>query len=201
MDGTVAKGSSMPVGALLLNGNPGIGVGGLRSLCGGASIGKRGSPIRPFPHLLRLELSGCGLTVADLAGLAWSSSSSSSLISGQELYAEGGGVDDEPLSYNPTTSTASCLQTLVLRDNPLTRVGVTRAREGAQIWELARKGATALRDFIARAPALETLDVSGGWLDKTGSLSLLYRSPRPTLWGTPGPLSMLSGPRKGTSES
>lgn len=185
-DGTVAKGSSMPVSALLLNGNPGIGVGGLRSLCGGAGIGKRGSPMRPFPYLLRLELSGCGLTVADLAGLAWSSSSSSALVSGQELYTEGGGVDDEPLSYNPTSSTASCLQTLVLRDNPLTRVGIVRAGEGAHIMKLARQGATALGDFIARASALETLDVSGGWLGEPDPFSLLYHPPRPTLWGMPG---------------
>lgn len=160
-DGTVAKGPSMPVSALLLNDNPGIGVGGLKSLCGGAGIGKRGSPMRPFPYLLRLDLSRCGLTVADLTGLAWSSPSSSALISGQELYAEDDGVDNEPLSYNPTSYIASCLRVLVLRDNPLTRVGVVRAGEGGNIVELARKGATALREFIARAPALETLDVSG----------------------------------------
>lgn len=132
----------MRFGELLLGGNPGIGAGALGALCDGSGGGS------PRPGLLLslqvLDLSRCGLTAADLVGF--------SSATGEAAAA----------AAASSSAPAVCLRALVLRDNPLTRVGCAGARGGSQHWsELARRGADALRDLIARAPELEMLDLSG----------------------------------------
>ncbi|CAM9894019.1 unnamed protein product [Ectocarpus fasciculatus] len=139
--------------ALVLNGNPGIGAGALRELRGGGSgrgvpASRNGSGGSLFSSLLRLELSACGLTAADLEGFS----------------SNGAGP---PPPSDQTAAAALCLRALVLRDNPLTRLreggpvdGINNDDEDAWI-EPARKGTAALRDLIARAPSLDVLDVSG----------------------------------------
>lgn len=135
--------------ALLLGRNPGIGAGALGALWGGGgggNISQRGL----LSVLVRLDLSRCGLTAADLSGFS----------------SAGAGA-----SRHTSTATV-CLRALVLRDNALTRVGKRGERGGGggamcagqaePSWiGQARKGLAALQDLIARAPALETLDVSG----------------------------------------
>lgn len=143
--------------ALLLGGNPGIGAGALGALwgCGrsGGGGNRSGSQRGLFAFLVRLDLSRCGLTAADLAGLS-SANGDGGVVSGS----------------NQVSAAAVCLRALVLRDNPLTRVrkagrgggGGIEAGRGAPQWaEPARRGVDALRDLIARAPALQVLDVSG----------------------------------------
>lgn len=141
--------------ALLLGGNPGIGAGALETLWGGGRGGGGGGSTPLCALLVRLDLSRCGLAAADLVGFS---------------SASGGGDDDGDgdggvVSASDRASAAAvcCLRELVLRDNPLTRVKKGRGvGAGAQQWiEPARKGVAALRDLIARAPALEVLDMSG----------------------------------------
>lgn len=163
--------SPMLFGTLVLSGNPGIGAGSIGALCGGGGGGSGGNgsgdnPKGLFPFLLRLDLSRCGLTAADLAGFSTISDGHSS-AGGYRGY-EGVGADSavgsialaSPLSR---ASESLCLRELVLRDNPLTRVGVIGQGQGSESWmEAAQRGTAALREMIARAPVLELLDVSGG---------------------------------------
>eukprot|EP00752_Nemacystus_decipiens_P003472 g3207.t1 len=136
-----ATGPPLRFSALLLGRNPGIGAGALGALRGLLSF------------LLRLDLSRCGLTAADLAGFS-SANGDGGTASGADQGA----------------AATVCLRALVLRDNPLTRVrkgGAATGQgmdmgQGTQHWtERGRRGVDALRDLIARAPALEILDVSG----------------------------------------
>lgn len=140
---------------LLLGGNPGIGAGALREIwAGGSSNSSRADrglkkSLGLFRSLVRLDISRCGLTAADLAGFP--------------SRGVGGGVGSGSGS-GPSSSgeTSVCLRALVLRDNPLTRIREGNAGGGDRSWiEPAQRGAAALRDLIARAPALELLDLSG----------------------------------------
>ncbi|CBN78457.1 hypothetical protein Esi_0121_0054 [Ectocarpus siliculosus] len=155
------------LGALVLNGNPGIGAGALRELCGGGGGGsgrgmnasRNGSGGSLFSSLLRLELSACRLTAADLEGFS----------------SNGAG----PPSFDQTAAATVCLRALVLRDNPLTRLRergpVDGGNEDEDAWiEPARKGTVALQHLIARAPSLEVLDVSGCSQIPDGPVRRLY---------------------------
>lgn len=168
-----APSSSIRFGTLLLSGNPGIGAGAIGALCGssggsggGSGNGSGNNPKGLFPFLLRLDLSECGLTAADLAGFSAVSHGHSS-ANGSRGYegvgADSGGGSIALASPFLRTSESLCLRELVLRDNPLTRVGVIGEGQGSESWIFpAQRGAAALREVIARAPALELLDVSGG---------------------------------------
>lgn len=156
----------MNFGTMVLSGNPGIGAGAIEALCGSSGSGSGNNPKGLFPFLLRLDLSRCGLTAADLAGFSAVSHDHSS--AGGHLGYEGVGADSGggSISFAPPLSRAAeslCLRELVLRGNPLTRVGVVGEGQGCDNWmEAAQGGTAALRETIARAPALELLDVSGG---------------------------------------
>lgn len=133
--------------SLLLDDNPGIGLQAVEALWG-----FRGEqPTGFLSSLQRLELSRCGLLAADLAGLSPSSSR-------RTVTQEGGNRSRSPAEMDITVP----LRVLVLSDNPLTRVG---ASGGVSGMEAARHGLRGLQDLIARAPALDTLDVSGVWAD------------------------------------
>lgn len=158
-EGSIADGAlAVPLwqfSALLLSGNPGIGVHALEALWGGR--GGIHDPKGLFPFLVRLELSRCGLAAADLAGLCPPRSSNDERDEYRVNGLPGGGGGFAAEKRSP----ASCLRTLILRDNPITRVGVAGGEESTHKLEAARKGLTVLRDFIARAHTLEVLDVSG----------------------------------------
>lgn len=131
--------------SLLLDDNPGIGLRAVEALWG-----FRGEqPSGLLRSLQRLELSRCGLLAADLAGLSPSSCR-------RTVTQEGGSSSRSPAEMDITVP----LRALVLCDNPLTRVG---ASGGVSCMEAARHGLRGLQDLIARAPALDTLDVSGVW--------------------------------------
>lgn len=170
-DLSLAGPSSMSFDTLLLSGNPGIGAGAIGALCGsgGGSASINGGGDNPkglFPFLLRLDLSRCGLTAADLAGFSavsqgHSSAGGSRVYEGVHTDPRGGSVVLAPPLLR--ASDTLCLRELVLRDNPLTRVGMVGEGQGSESWmEPAQRGVAALREVIARAPALELLDVSGG---------------------------------------
>lgn len=219
-DGRFSETQSMEIGSLLLNENPGIASGALSALwnddqgsdrvsssrggsnhpSGGgnpsmdrARVGNSESCGGLFRCLVRLELMRCGLTAADLSGLAGaahasSSQSGSSDASGGSVDGHGlDGNDRPPLPFVATidgartgASTAGadatiCLKVLVLRDNPLTRVGIARQRRTTpqdtrrvRHWiKPASEGLDALRSLIARAPELDTLDLKGKLLYPT----------------------------------
>ena len=153
----------MHFGTIVLSGNPGIGAGAIGALCGS---GSGNNPKGLLTFLLRLDLSRCGLTASDLVG--FSAVSHGHTSAGGHLGYEGVGADSGvgSISFAPPLSRASeslCLRELVLRGNPLTRVGVVGEGQGYTNWmEAAQEGTAALREMIARAPALELLDVSGG---------------------------------------
>ena len=153
--------SPMHFGTLLLSENPGIGAGAIGALCGsGSSNCSSNNPKGLFPFLVRLDLSRCGLTAADLAGF----------LAVSHRHSSAGGVDTDSgggiTALAPPLLPASeslCLRELVLRDNPLTRVGVIGGGQGSESWmDPAQRGTAALREVIARAPELELLDISGG---------------------------------------
>lgn len=178
---------------ILLSENTGIGFGGLKALwslgagCGGGGRVRGTSTTSVFRSLVRLELSRCGLTAADLAGLAPPSAhvateehedvenGEGSFVNPGDAFGAGGNISsrygDVAVTKGGGNSeqggggSAFPLRQLVLQDNPLTRVGVgARGRatgEGKNPLELAERGVTALRDLIASAPALELFDVSG----------------------------------------
>lgn len=176
----------MHFSALLLNGNPGIGVCALKALwnSGGCGTNNAGGL---FSFLIHLDLSRCGLTIADLAGLSPTTPLSRSPVAGgrsnvnergenrHDRYIIVGHSDADLAFSDQPLTVAVCLRALVLRDNPLTRVGIKG--ESKSCLEEAQTGATALRDFIARAPELEALDISGLSLPRSTLLLDTSRNP------------------------
>lgn len=165
--------------SLLLGGNPGIGIGGLTALSGfgggnsdaGTGAGAGSSLASEnfmttnllFRWLVRLDLSRCGLTAADLAGLAAPQAPPSAHRVTDDVDVDLAVV----ASHGNAGSFERCaLRVLKLGDNPLTRVGA-RAGPGRgrgvsdAVERAAEHGLAALQDLIVRAPSLELLDLSG----------------------------------------
>lgn len=177
-------GNAFRVRGVLLSGNPGIGVGGLRGLwglSGDTSGSKRNSSTSLFSSLQRLDISGCGLIASDLVGLSPPSPRLTTDENGfGALRSPMDGMDDFGSGHAGSASgiTAGALRALVLRDNPLNRLTSARSTDAGDALEVGRRGLRALRDLIARAPSLEVLDASGEgtWFSPCSIKRFLFRS-------------------------